>query len=48
MSLGVPSLCIGVSIYEGMHTREEKLLKKSVIEGLQIAVGVSEALCAEE
>lgn len=47
MSLGVPSLCIGVSIYEGMHTREEKLLKKSVIEGLQIAIGVSEALTCE-
>ena len=44
MSLGVPSLCVGVSIYEGMHTREEKLLKTSVAKGLEIAIGISEAL----
>jgi acetylornithine deacetylase/succinyl-diaminopimelate desuccinylase-like protein len=44
MSLGVPSLCIGVSMYEGMHTREEKMLKKSVVDGLQIAIAVSIAI----
>ena len=44
MSLGVPSLCVGVSMYEGMHTREEKMLKKSVVDGLQIAIAVSVAI----
>ena len=44
MSCGVPSLCVGVSIYEGMHTGEEKLLKKSVAQGLEIATGIGAKL----
>ena len=38
LSLGVPSLCIGVSNYAGMHTREEWLEKSSLSAGLEIAL----------
>lgn len=38
LSLGVPALCIGVCRGSGVHTREEWLIKDSVIEGLEIAI----------
>ena len=38
LSLGVPALCIGVSMYEGMHTRQECLFKDSLEKGLAIAI----------
>lgn len=44
LSLGIPSLCIGSSLYKGMHTREECLDKASVIPGIEIAIKVAVAL----
>lgn len=44
LSLGIPSLCIGVSNYAGMHTREEWLEKSSLSAGLEIAVRLGLAL----
>lgn len=38
MSLGIPSLCVGVCNYDGMHTREEWVEKDSLITGLEIAL----------
>ena len=36
LSLGIPSICIGSYLGSGTHTREEKLLKSSVMKGLNI------------
>ena len=36
MSLGIPSVCVGTHVSYGMHTREEKLLIKSIPVGLKI------------
>ena len=44
LSLGVPALCIGVSIYSGMHTREEWVDKASLLPGLEIAIQLGIAL----
>ncbi|MBO4897433.1 MAG: M20/M25/M40 family metallo-hydrolase [Clostridia bacterium] len=44
LSLGIPSLCIGNSMYEGMHTREEFLYKDSVAPGMEIAIKAARAL----
>jgi len=38
LSLGIPALCIGVSTYAGMHTREEWVEKASLKTGLEIAI----------
>ena len=38
LSLGIPAICIGVCDYEGMHTREEWVEKKSLEKGLEIAI----------
>ena len=38
LSLGVPALCIGVNIHEGVHTREEWVDKASMLPGLEIAI----------
>lgn len=38
LSLGIPAICVGVSIHGGVHTREEWLDKKSVLNGLQAGV----------
>lgn len=43
LSLGVPSLCIGVSDYAGMHTREEWVDKASLATGLEIAIRLGTA-----
>ena len=40
MSLGVPSVCVGSHISEGAHTREEKLLIKSIPIGLKITAEI--------
>lgn len=40
LSLGVPALCVGVSMYEGMHTREETLFKNSLEKGLSVAISI--------
>ena len=38
LSLGVPAMAIGVCRGMGIHTREEYLIKNSVVEGLEIAI----------
>ena len=38
LSLGVPAVCVGVCRYEGMHTKEECLEKKSLITGLEVMI----------
>ncbi|MBQ4064614.1 MAG: M20/M25/M40 family metallo-hydrolase [Clostridia bacterium] len=43
LSLGVPALCVGVSEYAGMHTREEWLDKASLTSGLEIAIRLGKA-----
>jgi di/tripeptidase len=36
LSLGISSVCVGTYLGAGAHTREEKLLKSSVMKGLNI------------
>ena len=48
LSLGVPALCIGVSDYEGMHTREEWVDKDSLASGLEIAIRLAKAFAEEK
>lgn len=38
LSLGIPSVCFGVSTSYGAHTREERLTKSSMKVGLEIAI----------
>lgn len=38
LSLGIPSLCIGVNLNSGIHTREEWVDKMSLTLGLEIAI----------
>ncbi len=40
LSKGIPALCIGSNMHEGIHTREEWVDKKSILQGLQIAISV--------
>ena len=40
LSLGISALCIGVNIFEGIHTREEWVDKASLIPGLEIGIKV--------
>ena len=44
LSLGIPSVCIGVFRGGGAHTREEYVIKSSLSEGLEIALNVSSCL----
>jgi len=44
LSLGVPALCVGVSQYEGMHTREEYVVKESMERGLYMALTLGKAI----
>ena len=44
LSLGIPSVCIGVYKGGGMHTREEWIEKKSILPGLEIAIKVAAKL----
>jgi len=48
LSLGVPALCVGVSNYAGMHTREEWLDKASLVLGLEIAIRLGKAFAEEK
>ncbi len=41
LSIGIPALCIGVYNGEKSHTREERIDKKSLITGLEIAIKAS-------
>lgn len=38
LSKGVPALCVGVNMHEGIHTREEWVDKDSIPTGLNIAI----------
>lgn len=38
LSKGIPAICVGVSRYCGMHTREEWLDKESMVVGLNVAI----------
>lgn len=40
LSLGIPAVCVGSYIGSGAHTREEKLLKSSVMPGLNIVAEI--------
>ena len=40
LSLGIPSICVGSYLGSGTHTREEKLLKSSVMKGLNIVAEI--------
>ncbi len=40
MSLGVPAVCIGNCMGNGTHTREEKVLKSSLVKGLKITTHI--------
>ena len=44
LSLGIPSLCVGVNNYYGIHTREEWVDKKSIGLGLEIAIKLGLAI----
>ncbi len=48
LSLGIPSICIGVCEGGGMHTREEWLVKKSYHLGLTVGIETVLALTTEE
>ncbi len=48
LSLGIPALCIGVSTYAGMHTREEWVDKASLVSGLEIAIRLGKAFAQEK
>jgi acetylornithine deacetylase/succinyl-diaminopimelate desuccinylase-like protein len=40
MSLGIPAICVGNFIGSGAHTREEKVLKSSLVTGLKITAHI--------
>jgi di/tripeptidase len=40
MSLGIPAICVGNFIRNGAHTREEKVLKSSLVTGLKITTHI--------
>lgn len=44
LSLGIPALCIGANIHEGIHTRQEWVDKNSLLTGLEIAIRLGLAL----
>jgi di/tripeptidase len=44
LSLGIPSICVGVYDGGGQHTREEWVRKQSLIPGLEIAIRMAEEL----
>lgn len=45
LSLGIPALCIGITLHAGLHTRVEWLDKQSIFPGLEIAIKLGKALC---
>ena len=44
LSLGIPSICVGVYDGGGQHTREEWVKKHSLLPGLEIAIRMAEEL----
>ena len=44
LSLGIPSICVGVYDGGGQHTREEWVRKESLIPGLEIAIRMAQEL----
>ena len=48
LSLGIPSVCIGVYRGNGAHTREEYIIKSSLSEGLEVALNVAFALLTSD
>lgn len=40
LSKGIPAICIGVNMHQGMHTREEWVDKESIVKGLEVAISV--------
>lgn len=38
LSLGIPAICVGVYVGGGTHTREEWVLKKSVVSGFEVGL----------
>lgn len=47
LSMGIPSVCIGVSKGCGAHTREEWVEKKSVVWGLELAINIALGLMGD-
>lgn len=47
LSKGIPALCVGVNIHEGMHTREEWVDKESIVHGLEVAINLGLKLMEE-
>ena len=47
LSLGVPALCVGVNMHNGIHTREEWVDKASLSLGLEVAIKLGRALTEE-
>ena len=45
LSLGIPALCIGVCEGKGIHTREEYLVKDSIVFGLELAINAVKKAC---
>lgn len=48
LSLGIPSVCIGVSNWHGIHTREEWIEKKSLPVGLEVGLKLALAFIGKE
>ena len=44
LSLGIPAVCVGVYIGGGAHTREEWVLKESLVPGAQVAIKIAMAV----
>lgn len=47
LSKGIPALCVGVNLHQGMHTREEWVDKASILDGLKVAIGLGLKLTME-
>ena len=45
LSLGIPAICVGVCEGRGIHTREEYLIKDSVVLGLEIGISCVKKAC---
>lgn len=45
LSLGIPAVCVGVYLGGGSHTREEWVSKKSLKQGLEIALQIALLFC---
>lgn len=41
LSLGVPALCVGANMHEGIHTREECMKRDSLLTGVEVAIRIA-------